>query len=146
MGTHENKATVRSFIEETFNKGNLSAVDELIAEDYVNHTGAIEVRGRDGMKAFVTTLRTAFPDYHCAIEDQIAEGDEVVTRWTVRGTQDGELMGIPPTGKHVSLPGIVIDRLANGRLVETWHQADVLGMLQQLGVVPTPGQRGPAVQ
>ena len=146
MGTHENKATVRSFIEETFNKGNLSAVDELIAEDYVNHTGAIEVRGRDGMKACVTTLRTAFPEYHCAIEDQIAEGDEVVTRWTVRGTQDGELMGIPPTGKHVSLPGIVIDRLANGRLVETWHQADVLGMLQQLGVVPTPGQRGPAVQ
>lgn len=142
MGTQENKATVRSFIEETFNKGNLSAADQLIAEDYLVHGAGTEVRGREGMKGFVTAFRTAFPDYHCAIEDQIAEGDRVATRWTVRGTQSGELMGVPPTGKRVTLPGIVIDRLADGRLVETWHQADVLGMLQQLGVVPTPEQAG----
>ena len=138
MGAHENKVTVRSLIEEAFNKGNLSAVDELIAEAYLNHAAGIEVRGREGMKGFVTTYRTAFPDYHCTIEDQIAEGDTVVTRWTARGTQEGELMGIPPTGKRVELTGIVVDRLADGRLVETWLQADVLGMLQQLGAVPTP--------
>jgi steroid delta-isomerase-like uncharacterized protein len=142
MGIRENEATVRSVIEETFNKGNLSAVDELIAEEYVNHAAGTEVRGREGIKGFVTTYRSAFPDYHCTIEDQIAEGDKVVTRWTAHGTQEGDLMGIPPTGKRVALPGIVIDRLADGRLVETWLQADVLGMLQQLGAVPTPEQAG----
>ena len=142
MGTQENKATVRSVIEEAFNKGNLSAIDELIAEEYVNHAAGTEVRGREGMKGFVTTYRAAFPDYHCTIEDQAAEGDTVVTRWTARGTQKGELMGIPPTGRRVSLSGIVIDRLADGRLVESWLQADVLGMLQQLGAVPTPEQAG----
>jgi predicted ester cyclase len=82
--------------------------------------------------------RTAFPDYSCIVDDQIAEGDKVVTRWTARGTQRGALLGIPPTGKQVSLPGVVIDRIAHGQLVETWLQADVLGMLQQLGVVQAP--------
>jgi predicted ester cyclase len=91
------------------------------------------------MQHFVAMYRTAFPDYACTVDDQIAEGDKVVTRWTVRGTQQGELMGIPPTGKQVTLPGVVIDRIAaNGQLVETWLQADVLGMLQQLGVVQAP--------
>ena len=142
MGTHENKVTVRSLIEEAFNKGNLSAIDELIADAYVNHGAGTEVRGREGMKGFVTTYRAAFPDYHCTIEDQIAEGDTVATRWTARGTQDGELMGIPPTGRRVELTGIVVDRLADGRLVETWLQADALGMLQQLGVVATPERAG----
>lgn len=142
MGSQENKVTVRSLIEEAFNKGNLSAVDELIADDYVNHAAGTDVRGRDGMKGFITTYRTALPDYHCVIEDQIAEGDKVVTRWTFRGTQDGELMGIPPTGKRVSVSGVVIDRLANGRLVETRLQADFLGMLQQLGAIPEREQAG----
>ena len=142
MGTQENKVTVRSLIEEAFDKGNLSAIDELIADEYVNHAAGTEVRGREGMKGFVTTYRGAFPDYHCVIEDQIAEGDTVVTRWTVRRTQDGELMGIPPTGKRVSVPGVVIDRLADGRLVETWLQADFLGMLQQLGAIPAREEAG----
>jgi steroid delta-isomerase-like uncharacterized protein len=138
MKTEESKAISRNFIEEVFNQGNLEVVDQLVASEYVNHVGGTEVRGRDGMKQFVTTYRAALPDYHCSIEDQIAEGDKVVTRWTARGTQEGELMGIPPTGRHVSLSGVVIDRLANGRLAETWLEADVLGMLQQLGVVPAP--------
>lgn len=142
MGTQENKVTVRSLIEEAFNKGNLSAIDDLIADAYVNYVAGTEVRGREGMKEFVTTYRTALPDYHCVIEDQIAEGDKVVTRWTFRGTHDRELMGIPPTGKRVSVSGVVIDRLANGRLVETWLQADMLGMLQQLGVIPEREEAG----
>ena len=142
MGTQQNTVTVRSLIEEAFNKGNLSAIDELIADEYVNHAGSTDVTGREGMKSFVTAYRGAFPDYHCVIEDQVAEGDKVVTRWTIRGTQDGELMGIPPTGKRVSVPGVVIDRLADGRLVETWLQADMLGMLQQLGVIPERAEAG----
>ena len=143
MGTNENKAIVRRFIEQAFNDGNLAVIDELVASGFINHVAPADVHGRDGMKTFVTTYRTAFPDYACTIDDQVAEGDKVVTRWTVRGTQQGELMGIPPTGKQVRLPGVVVDRIANGQLVETWLQADVLGMLQQLGVVPAsePAER-----
>jgi predicted ester cyclase len=84
-----------------------------MSTDYVLH-GAPEVRGPEGMKHFVTMYRTAFPDYTCTVEDQVAEGDKVVTRWTVRGTQHGELMGIPPTGRQVTLPGVVIDRSPTG--------------------------------
>ena len=131
----EHKAVVRRFIGQAFNAGDLAIIDELVARDYVLHV-APEVRGPEGMKHFVTMYRTAFPDYACTIDDQIAEGDKVVTRWTARGTQQGELMGIPPSGKQVTLPGVVIDRIADGQLVETWLQADVLGMLQQLGVIP----------
>jgi steroid delta-isomerase-like uncharacterized protein len=139
MGADDNKAFVRRFIDNAFNEGNLAIIDELVASDYVLH-GAPEIHGPEAMKQFVRTYRTAFPDYACTIEAQIAEADVVVTRWTVRGTQDGELMGIPPTGKHVTLTGIVMDRLVDGKLVETWLQADVLGMLQQLGAMPTPAQ------
>lgn len=137
MGPAENKATVRRFIEEAFNTGTLSVIDDLVAADYVNHAAGLEgARGPEGMKRFVTTYRTAFPDYTCTIEAQIAEGETVVTRWTVQGTHQGPLMGIPPTGKRVTLSGIVMDRLAHGKLAETWLQADVLGMLQQVGVIP----------
>jgi steroid delta-isomerase-like uncharacterized protein len=137
MEATRNKALVRRFIGQAFNTGDLRVIDELMASDYVLHS-APDVRGPEGVKHFVTMYRTAFPDYTCTIDDQIAEGDKVVTRWTVRGTQQGELMGIPPTGKPVALPGVVIDRIANGQLVETWLQADLLGMLEQLGVVPAP--------
>ena len=135
----ENKAVVRRFIEQAFNAGDVAVINELVARDYVLHV-APEVRGPEGMQHFVTMYRTAFPDYACTVDDQIAEGDKVVTRWTVRGTHQGELMGIPPTGKQVTLPGVVIDRIANGQLVESWLQADALGMLQQLGAIqPTAG-------
>jgi predicted ester cyclase len=133
----EQKAVVGRFIDRAFNAGDPAFIDELVSSDYVLH-GTPEVRGPEGMKHFVTIYRTAFPDYACTVEDQIAEGDKVVTRWTARGTQQGELMGIPPTGSQVTPPGVVIDRIANGQLVESWLQADVLGMLQQLGVVHAP--------
>lgn len=141
MGTEDTKAITRRFINEAFNEGKLATIDEVLAADYVNHLAGFDVVGRDGMKQFVGSYRAAFPDYSCTIEDQVAEGDKVVTRWTARGTQNGEFMGIPPTGKHVSLEGVAIDRYASGQLAETWLAADVLGMLQQLGVVPAP-QRG----
>ena len=137
----DNKATVRRFIGQALNAGDLAVVDELVATDYVLHVTP-EVRGREGMKQFITEYRAAFPDYTCTIEDQVAEGEKVVTRWTVRGTQHGQLMGIPPTGKQVTLPGVVVDRLSNGHLVESWMQADALGMLQQLGVVQAAAGAG----
>ena len=83
---------------------------------------------------------TAFPDLHFTVEDLIAEGDKVVARLTVRGTQQGAFMGIPPTGKHVTVTGIDINRLAGGKSVEHWLNMDTLGLLQQLGVIPAPGQ------
>jgi steroid delta-isomerase-like uncharacterized protein len=133
----EHKAVVGRFIGQAFNAGDLAIIDELVSKDYVLHA-APEVRGPEGMKHFVETYRTAFPDYACTVEDQIAESDKVVTRWTVRGTHRGELMGMPPTGTQVTLTGVVIDRIANGQLIESWLQADVLRVLQQLGVVRTP--------
>jgi len=84
--------------------------------------------------------RTAFPDVHFTIEDQIAEGDRVVTRWTARGTHQGPLVGIPPTSKQVTMSGIAIYRLVDGKIVEQWGVNDMLGLLQQLGVVPILGQ------
>jgi len=94
------------------------------------------------MKQFVSMYLTAYPDTHFTIEDQIAEGDTVVTRWTARGTHKGPLMGIPPTGKQVTVTGISIGRVVNGKTVEGWSNYDTLGMMQQLGVVPAPGQPG----
>lgn len=141
MSAHEHKALVARLIEEAFNRGNLATIDALAAPDYVNHAaGFPDAPGPEAMKRFVTAYRTAFPGYACTIETQIAEGDLVVTRWTVRGTHQGELLGLMPTGRRVTLPGIVIDRIADGQLAETWLQADVLGMLQQLGALHTPGQ------
>ena len=142
MGPEENKAIVRRLIEQAFNRGDLAVIDELVARDYVSHVTPTEARGPAGLRAFVTMYRTAFPDYVCTVEDQVAEEDRVVTRWTARGTQRGELMGILPTDKPVILPGIVLDRLIDGQLVETWLQADVLGMLQQLGVMQLPEPTG----
>ena len=139
MGAHENKAIVRRFIGQAFNAGDLAAIDELVASDYVLHV-APEVRGPEGMKHFVTMYRTAFPDYTCTIDDQIAEADKVVTRWTARGTHEGELMGITPTGNRVEITGITIDRIEGGKTVETWDHYDALGMMQQLGVMEQPSE------
>ena len=88
---------------------------------------------------YYATYRAAFPDTHLTIEDQIAEGDKVVTRWTATGTNQGTLMGIPPSGKRVTITGISITRIANGKAVEDWVNFDTLGMLQQIGAIPTPG-------
>jgi steroid delta-isomerase-like uncharacterized protein len=138
----ENKTVVRRFLEEIFTAGNLELVDELFAPDFVLHDPVLpeEVSGPEGMKRYVSMYRVAYPDTHFTIEDQIAEGDEVVTRWTGQGTHEGELMGIPPTGKQVTVTGIEVDRVSSGKIQETWVNYDALGMMQQLGVVPAPEQ------
>jgi predicted ester cyclase len=97
-----------------------------------------EIHGRQGIKQFYGMLRAAFPDLHFTIEDQIAAGDRVVTRWTANGTHNGEFQGISPTGKQITIAGIDIDRLANGKVVECWPVADELGLLRQLGAIPAP--------
>jgi steroid delta-isomerase-like uncharacterized protein len=140
MSTEANKAIARRNFEEVWNEGKLAAVDEIIAANHVNRDPANPgVSGPEGFKQLVSMYRSAFPDTHFAIEAQIAEGDKVVTRWTARGTHQGELMGIPPTGKQLAVTGMTIDRIVGGKIAESWANWDTLGLMQQLGVVPMPG-------
>lgn len=137
MSLVENKAIVRRGWEEIWNKGNLTIAPEHYALTYVSHMpGNPDMYGPEGHNQLVTMYRTAFPDLHFTVEDQIAEGDKVVNRVTARGTHLGEFRGIPPTGKPITVTGITIDRIAGGKLVESWASWDFLGLLQQLGVVP----------
>ena len=139
MSTEENKALSRRGIEEAWNKGNLGIIDEVIVPDVVIHdlgNPAGEIRGREAVKTQRVLFRTAFPDLRLTIEDTIAEGDEVMVRFTARGTHRGELLGIAPTGKQVVVSGIAIDRYADGKVVEGWGYFDRLGLLQQLGMIP----------
>ena len=142
MSTEQNRVNFRRIPEEIFNQGNLAVADELFAADYIEHVPLFPnwPSGLAGFKQFVTVLRAAFPDFHYTVEDAIAEGDKVVGRITAHGTHKGEFMGIPPTGKQATWTEIHIGRFAGGKLVEHWANLDQLGMLQQLGVVPTPGQ------
>jgi steroid delta-isomerase-like uncharacterized protein len=142
MSAEENKALARRVLEEMFNKGNLDVADELLTPDYVDHDPGLpeDVRGPEGFKEYVSMYRSAFSDIHLEIEDQIAEGDRVATRWTGTGTHDGDLMGIPPTGNRVTMPGMEIVRISGGKLAEGWENYDLMGMMQQLGVIPSPEQ------
>jgi steroid delta-isomerase-like uncharacterized protein len=139
VSAEDNKAIFRRIVEEGFNKGNMSVLDELVAANHVNHTD--NVHGPEEYKRFITMYRAAFPDLHMAIDLQIAEEDKVVNRWTTRGTHRGNLMGIPPTGKQVTVTGTHIARIVGGKIVEEWGNMDALGMMQQLGVIPPMGQR-----
>ena len=137
--SEENKAVIRRFYEEVWNEKNLDAIDELIAADHVDHTLPPGLPpGREGVKAFVSMYLSAFPDTKMTIEDIVAEGDKVVTRWTATATHTGELMGIPATGKQVTVTGLDINRYSGGKSVEHWGKFDQMGMMQQLGVIPAP--------
>lgn len=139
MSTEENKATVRRWVEAAWNTGDLALADELYPPTYILHDPARPVQGPEGLKQFVSMFRTAFPDLHFTLEDIIAEGEKVVWRYTARGTHQGELMGIPPTGIAVTVSGMVCSRFSDGKWVEDWSNYDALGMLQQLGVIPAMG-------
>jgi steroid delta-isomerase-like uncharacterized protein len=146
MSTEENKATVRRYFEEVLNQGNLALVDELNAPNWVYHDPVVpDVRTLEDYTQWFTAIRSAFPDFHVTIEDLIAEGDQVVVRYTWRGTNTGDFvtpMPIPATGKQVTATGMSIVRFAGGKGVEVWNQTDSLGLFQQLGVIPAPGQAG----
>ena len=137
--SEENKAIFRRYVEEVGNEGHLDLVDEIFS-DYVSHQpdGSVLQRGPEDVKRFMGEFRSAFPDFHTTIEDQIAEGDRVATRWTMRGTHEGEFRGIAPTGKQITVTGIGIFRFSDGKVVESWDNFDQLGMMQQLGVVSSP--------
>jgi steroid delta-isomerase-like uncharacterized protein len=144
MSIEENKALMRRFYEE-INKGNLAIIlDELMAANVVEHSPFVpeQAPGRQGILELFTMIRTVFPDLRITVEDIVAEGDKVVSRGTFSGTHKGEFMGIAPTGKQITVGLIEIVRIVAGKMVEHWNVVDNLGMMQQLGVVPTPGQDG----
>lgn len=143
MSIEENKAVPRRVYEEVLNGKNLDLVDELFAPEYVNHdpTSPEEMRGPESIKQFFSAYLAAFPDLRFTVEDQVAEGDKVVSRWASAGTNRGELMGAAPTGKRVDFTGITISRISEGRIAEDWTSYDALGMMRQLGLIPEPGQQ-----
>ena len=131
--SERNKAQVRRVIDEIYNRGDLEVIDEVAASDLVIRIGSEEIRGRNEIKRYVTGLRAGFPNLTLTIEDQIAEGDMVVTRWTARGTHAGDFQGIPATGREVRMTGTDIDRIVDGKTVDCWVHMDQLGLMRQLG-------------
>jgi steroid delta-isomerase-like uncharacterized protein len=138
--TENNKAVVRKFLDEVINQNRMDRATDLVEEDFVELDPLPGQRqGREGLKAVLAMMRTAFPDIHWVVEEMVAEGDRVVTRFTWTGTHRGEFLGVPATGRSVSVKGVVIDQLAGGKMSNSRMLMDSLGMLQQLGVVPSPG-------
>jgi steroid delta-isomerase-like uncharacterized protein len=140
--SEDNKATARRFFE-AWTSGDLDAFDEIQAPDYQDHDAQnpnAATPGPEGAKRTAEMYRAAFSDTRFEIEQQFADGDYVITRWTAHGTHDGELMGMPATGKQVSITGITIDRFEGGKIVEGWTNWDTMGMMQQLGAVPEEAQ------
>jgi steroid delta-isomerase-like uncharacterized protein len=137
--TEQNKAIVREFIEALFTKGDLGTVDTYLAEDFVNHDPPFGATSdREGMRGAGAMFRAAFPDWHSDIYHLVGEGDLVVEQFTASGTQQGEIMGVPATGRTVTLRGIQVFRIRDGRIVERWGRLDDLGLLSQLGLVNPP--------
>jgi steroid delta-isomerase-like uncharacterized protein len=144
-GTMTTNATAQRFFDEVWSEGRLELVDELFAPEYVGHPSGPEetVRGPEGVKGYVGRLRAGVPDLTVTIEDQVIDDAKVATRWTARGTHDGALLGIQPTGRSATVTGITIQRIGDaGQIVEGWTNWDMLGMFQQLGVAPLPGEQG----
>ena len=132
----QNKAIVRRYRQEIANEGKLDLVDEIFAATFMMNSQEMTP---ENFKQFIQMWRIAFPDLEYTLEDLIAEGDRVVERWTCRGTHEGALFGIPPTGKQITSTGILIHRIVDGKIVEFVEVADGLGLMQQLGVVPSMG-------
>ncbi len=146
--SEQNKTNVRRLFDELWNTGNLPAAGELIASTYTHHDASTPDvgRGPESEKKRVTLYRTAFPDIRLSVEDIIAEGETVVARWSCRGTHEGDLSGIAPTGKQFAIAGVSVMRFAGGKMVEGWINWDALGLMQQLGVAPEFGKAKAAVR
>ena len=146
MTTKDNKSLVRHLVEEGFNKSNLAAIDELLADNFIDHNPLPGLPplppGPAGFKQLATMFRTAFPDLLYTIEDMVADGDKVVIRYSACGTNTGELVGMPPSGEQVAVTGFDMFRITNDRIVEWWHCDDYLSLLQQLGMLPHLGYMG----
>jgi steroid delta-isomerase-like uncharacterized protein len=136
MSTEANKAVVRRFVDEVFVAGRMDAVDELVAADFVPHSWPGTGPGPDELKRAMTRVFAGLSEVSMTIEDMIAEDDCVAVRLTAHAVQSGEFMGMPPSGKPYTIPEIHVFRVRDGRIAEHWGQADLLGMMRQLGAMP----------
>ena len=142
MSEADNKALIRRFVEDGLNQRNAALIDEVYSAEYIGHDPERPAprRVEDLKQGMVGLLGKVFPDAQYSIEGLVAEDEMVVWHWTFRATHQGELMGIPPTGKPISFSGVNLSRLANGQVIEDWVYRDTVGMLRQLGAMPTAGQ------
>jgi steroid delta-isomerase-like uncharacterized protein len=139
MTTVENKAVIRAFVEEVINQGRLERADDLVAQDFVELDPLPGQRqGREGLKEIIGVIRNAFPDIDWVMEEMVAEGELVFSRFTWSGTHRGSFLGIPATGRRVNVPGMVLDRVVGGRMAESRILMNSMAMMQQLGVIPAP--------
>jgi steroid delta-isomerase-like uncharacterized protein len=140
MSIDENKALVRRFVEQVWAKADVAAVEQLVHPDITVAYPLLPapVHGREAFKQVLAQVQAAIPDLQATVDELIAEGDKVVVRWTLAGTQRGAFGPIPATGKRVRWTGIGICRIADGRVIEDRGEEDALGLMQQLGLVPTP--------
>ena len=143
--SEENKAVVRREAAEIYSHtGNLDAADEIYAPDFIGHnpSNPEPIRGPEAVKQFAGMYRNVFPNLTSTVVEQIAEGDTVATLWRARGTHQGELMGIAPTGNTVELTGMTFSRISEGKISEAWYNGDDMGLMRQIGAIPEPGQGG----
>ena len=134
----QNKEIAHRFLEELWNQGKLDAVDDIVTNDIIIHVAGRDIKGIENFKKFILGYRNAFPDIKFTIEEQIAQGDKVAERYTIRSTHQGELQGIPPTGKQIKIASIDITRFLDGKMVERWGEFDSIGMMMQLGMELKP--------
>jgi steroid delta-isomerase-like uncharacterized protein len=140
--SERNRTVVRRWFEEVWNQGSEAAIDELFATEGLAHglgDSELDVRGPSEFKPFVATIRGSFPDIHFQLQDLVSEGDRVAIRMTFSGTHKGPGLGVPPTGRRVSVQGIIIVRIVDGQIVEGWNSYDQLGLLRQIGALPGAG-------
>ena len=142
MSTEQNKATARRWFFDIIKKGQLAVADEIFAANHIIHDPHAPPsgwpNGPEGLKMVASVFGGGFDDWNITLEDQIAEGDKVASRWTASATHTGPLQGMPPTGKAVRVTGVNVARFAEGKIVESWSNFDMLTLLQQLGAIPTP--------
>jgi steroid delta-isomerase-like uncharacterized protein len=145
MSKEENKAIVRRFFELGPSGGDMNAANALLDPNFALHTPLPSAPGTQGINDVITACRAAFEHLNVTVEDMVAEGTKVTARFTARGIHKGQFMGLPPTGKPITMTGIEIFRIENGKIVELWGEANMLGLMQQLGVVPASGQKQESV-
>ncbi|MGD8766107.1 MAG: ester cyclase [Desulfobacteraceae bacterium] len=138
MSTEINKTIIHRLILEVWSQGDMALLAEIVAPDFLDHTTTGDVSGSENFKNLVVAFRTAFPDIKLSINDMIAEGDKVMARWAALGTHKGEFLGNAASDNHISITGVHIYRLTNEKLVERWGNWDQLGLMQQIGIIPTP--------
>lgn len=139
MSAVQSQSLICRIFNQAFNQGNLAVVDDLVAPGSVTHAvpGDLPLRQRE-LKQLIIMFRTAFPDLHCTVEDEINEGHKSAAHWTMCGTHQGPFLDNPPTGRPIAVQGIIFTRIENDRIAEGWVLVDQMGMLQQLGIVPPP--------